>query len=92
MKPEIEVFASASNYLFSVVVSNRGEASMWDIYILRKNGTWTKTDSATGKSADVNIAPSAIGDPEQIQVRVQLRKGNEDYGIVSDPVYVTVNP
>ncbi|MFZ1701085.1 MAG: hypothetical protein WBO10_00225 [Pyrinomonadaceae bacterium] len=92
VKPEIEVFAAASNYHFSIVVSKRGEANMWDIYILRKNGSWTKVDSASGKSADVHITPTSPGDPEQLQVRVQLRKSNEDYGQPSDPAYVTVNP
>lgn len=92
VKPTIEVFAAASGYQFSIVVSNRGEATMWDVYTLKKGGTWTKTDSATGKSADIIIPPNLAGDPEQLQVRVQLRKANEDYGIVSDPAYVTVNP
>jgi hypothetical protein len=92
VKPTIELFAAASNHHFSIVVSNRGEANMWDVYILRKAGSWTKVDSASGKSADIHISPTQDGDAEQIQVRVQLRKANEDYGIVSDPVYVTVNP
>lgn len=92
VKPEIEVFPAVSNYHFSIVVSGRGEANMWDVYILRKGGVWTKVDSATGKSADIHVTPSVAGDPEQLQVRIQLRKNNEDYGILSDPVYVTVNP
>lgn len=92
VKPTIELTAAASDYHFSVVVSGRGEANMWDVYILRKGGSWTKVESATGKSADIHIAPTLAGDAEQIQVRIQLRKNNQDYGIVSDPVYVTVNP
>ena len=92
VKPEIKVFAAASGYHFSVVVSDRGEANMWDVYVQRKSGGWVKTDSATGKSADIHVTPSSPGDAEQIQVRVQLRKANADYGQVSDPAYVTVNP
>jgi len=46
-----------------------------------------------GKAQKMLGVPLTIrGDAEQIQVRVQLRKGNEDYGQVSDPVYVTLNP
>ena len=92
VKPEIKVFAAASGYHFSVVVSDRGEANMWDVYVQRKSGGWVKTDSATGKSADIHVTPSSPGDAEQIQVRVQLRKANADYGQVSDPAYVTINP
>lgn len=92
VKPDIQAFAAASNAHYSLVVSGRGEATMWDVYILRKGGNWTKIDSATGKSADIHVALTTPGEPEQIQTRVQLRKGNEDYGQVSDPVYVTLNP
>ena len=48
--------------------------------------------TASGKSIDVTIEPTAQGKPEQIQVRVQLKKNNADYGQPSDAVYVTVNP
>lgn len=92
VKPEIKVFGAASGYHFSVVVSNRGDSNMWDVYIQRKGGGWAKIDSASGKSADIHVTPLADGDPEQLQVRVQLRKANADYGQVSDPAYVTVNP
>ena len=92
VKPTIEVTAAASNAHFSVVVSGRGEANMWDVYILRKGGNWTKVETCSGKSGDVHITLASPGDAEQLQVRVQLRKNNEDYGQVSDPAYVTVNP
>ena len=92
VKPTIQAFAAASNSHFSLVVSNRGEATMWDVYILRKGGNWTKIETASGKSADIHVTLTVPGDAEQIQVRVQLRKSNEDYGQVSDPVYVTLNP
>ncbi|HMT09827.1 MAG TPA: hypothetical protein PKA82_17705 [Pyrinomonadaceae bacterium] len=92
VKPSIEAFAAAANSHFSLVVSNRGEATMWDVYILRKGGNWTKVDTASGKSADIHVTLTTPGEAEQIQVRVQLRKNNEDYGQLSDPVYVTLNP
>lgn len=92
VKPDIQAFAAASNAHFSLVVSGRGEANMWDVYILRKGGTWTKIDTKSGKSADIYVTLTTPGEAEQIQVRVQLIKSNEEYGQVSDPVYVTLNP
>jgi len=92
VKPTIQAFAAANNHHFSLVVTDRGEAVMWDVYIMRKGGTWTKHDSYTGKSADITVSLQSPGDAEQIQVYVQLRKSNADYGQPSDPVYVTLNP
>lgn len=92
VKPEIQAFAAASNYHFSLVVTGRELATMWDAWILRKGGNWAKHGTFSGKSADVEVTPTTPGDAEQIQVRVQLRRNNEDYGQPSDPVYVTVNP
>ncbi|MBK7935283.1 MAG: hypothetical protein IPK01_17775 [Acidobacteria bacterium] len=92
VKPTIKPFEAEHNYHFSLVVSGRGDAVMWDVYVLRKGGNWTKHGSYQGKSADITITPTTAGDAEQIQVYVQLRKANEDYGQPSDPVYVTVNP
>jgi hypothetical protein len=38
------------------------------------------------------VTPTTPGESEQIQVRVQLKKNNQNYGQPSDMVYVTVNP
>jgi hypothetical protein len=93
VKPTIQVFPAQSGYTFSVVVSNRGASDMWEVLILRKGALgWTKAASATGKASDVNITPISAGEPEQMQVRVQLRKSNVNYGQPSDIVYVTANP
>lgn len=92
VEPTIQVFAAVHNYNFSIVVSNRGEATMWDVYILRKGGSWTKHGTYSGKSADITVTPTTPDEAEQIQVYVQLRKSNADYGQPSDPAYVTVNP
>lgn len=93
VKPLIQVFPAQSGYTFSVVVSNRGASDMWEVLILRKGAlSWTKAAGATGKSGDVTITPISAGEPEQIQVRVQLRKSNANYGQPSDIVYVTTNP
>ena len=90
--PTIEVFPAQTGYVFSIVVGNRAASDMWEVSILRKDGNWTFVQSATGKSADITITPTDPGDPEQIQVRVQLKKANQPYGLLSDPAYVTVNP
>lgn len=91
--PTIEVFPAQTGYVFSIVVGNRAASDMWEVQILRKGATvWETITSATGKSADITITPTDPGDPEQIQVRVQLKKANQPYGLLSDPAYVTVNP
>jgi len=92
VKPTIQAFGAANNHHFSIVVTGRGEATMWDVYIMRKGGNWTKHETCSGKSADVSVPLQTPGDAEQIQVYVQLRKSNADYGQPSDPVYVTLNP
>jgi hypothetical protein len=45
----------------------------------------------TGRSGDATW-PGGGTDPVQIEVRVQLRKDNEDYGQMSDVKIVTLNP
>lgn len=93
VKPTITVEAAQTDYLFSVVVANRAESDMWDVFTLRKGAAdWVSAGRFTGKSADITITPTTPGNPEQIQVRVQLRKSNQNYGQASDIVYVTVNP
>jgi hypothetical protein len=93
VKPAMQLFPAQTGYTFSVVVANRGASDMWDVMILRKGANgWSKAASATGKSCDVTITPQTAGEPEQIQVRVQLRKSNANYGQPSDIAYVTVNP
>ena len=92
VKPTVQAFGAANNNHFSVVVSGREGINMWDVYILRSGGVWTKVETCSGKSADITVPLSEPGKAEQIQVRVQLRKNNADYGQVSEPVYVTLNP
>lgn len=92
VKPTIQTFAAATNHHFSIVVAGRDGIDMWDVYILRSGGSWTKVETCSGKSADVSVSLTEPGKAEQIQVRVQLRKNNADYGQVSEPAYVTLNP
>lgn len=92
-KPSIQVFAAQTGYVASVVVADRAESDMWDVFVLRKGETtWTSVGRFNGKSADVTITPTTPGNPEQIQIRVQLRKNNQNYGQPSDVVITTVNP
>lgn len=93
VKPTIKTFAAETGYQFSIVVEGRKEADMWDVLILRKGAaSWQNIKTATGKSVDVTITPTTPGEAEQIQVRVQLRKANQNYGQPSSIEYVTVNP
>jgi hypothetical protein len=93
VKPTIEAFPAAGNYEFALVTANRGESDMYDVQERRKGSeTWKTIKSATGKSANVTVTPTTPGQAEQLQIRVQLKRKNENYGQPSDPVYVTVNP
>ncbi len=93
VKPSIEASAAQTGFLFAVVVANRGASDMWEVWVLPKgSANWTIVKTATGKSVDVTVIPTIPGEPQVLQVRVQLRKSNQNYGQLSDVVYVTVNP
>ncbi len=92
VKPTIQITAAAHGYAASIVVSNRSGIEMWDVYILRKGGEWTKLTTCSGKSADVTITPTVPGEAEQCQIYVQLRRSNANFGQPSQPDYVTFNP
>ena len=53
---------------------------------------WTELASGTGKSGNVHITPATEGQPERLELKVQLYKSNEIYGQTSDPTYATFNP
>jgi len=91
--PTVEVTPAQIGAMFSAVVSNRADSDMWQVQILRSGGdTWETVGAFSGKSADVTITLTTAGKPEQIQVRIQLRKNNANYGQLSAAVTVTVNP
>jgi hypothetical protein len=93
VKPTLEARAARSGYLAAVVVGNRAESTMWKILARRINSeTRQEIASGTGKSADITIAPTTPGQPEKIDLTVQLYKNNEPYGQPSDAVSVTVSP
>lgn len=92
VKPTIKLYAAAHDYGVSIVVSGREGALIWDVYLTRKGGNRTKFATCEGKTADIIITPTVPGDAEQVQIDVQMRKNNANYGQPSDPAYVTVNP
>ena len=94
VQPTIELFAAQTGFVFSVVVANRGESDMWQVLVQPVGTTgWTVAGSGTGKSADITYSPGGeTNEPVQLQVRVQLRKSNANYGQPSAIVLVTVNP
>lgn len=92
IKPTIQLSAAQTGYLFSVVVSGRLDADMWQVLVQPVGEAgWTIAGSGTGKAIDI-VHPGTTGKPIQLQVRVQLRRKNENYGNPSDIGQVTVNP
>jgi hypothetical protein len=94
VKPVIDVASpAASGYSFTLVISGREDADAGDVLIRRGGSeTWAFAKSFTGKAVDITISPTTPGQPEKIQVTVQLKRKNENYGQPSDAVSVTVNP
>lgn len=93
-KPDIDVSAAATGYMFSIVVTGRQAADAWQVMVAPAGTVnWQIVTTATGKSTDVTYSPGGeTPAPVQLQVRVQLRRNNADYGEVSDISLVTVNP
>ena len=61
--------------------------------VLRKGASgWVVAETGVGKSVDVHLSLQTPGEPEQVQFRIQLRKGGADYGQLSQTVWVTLNP
>ena len=93
VKPTVKAFPASTGYLATIVVGERADSDMWEVWTLAKGASvWEKEGNYTGKSADITFAPATPGDPSQFQLRIQLRKANANYGQVSDAVTLTVNP
>jgi len=93
VQPEIELSAAAHFYLFSAVVTGREEADQWQVWVRPEGGgDWQMVATATGKSVDVTYNAGEASGPVQLQVYVQLRKNNANYGQPSEIGLVTVNP
>lgn len=90
--PTIEVDVAQSNHAFTVLVKDRAKSDQWQLKgRLVGDTAWVSLGVFTGRSADATWpAPSA--NPVQIEVCVQLKKDNEDYGLMSDIKIVTLNP
>jgi hypothetical protein len=73
-------------------LAGREEADQFQVW-MRKAGTedWLLAATATGKSVDVTYVATESG-PATLEVYIQLRKGNANYGQPSDIALVTVNP
>ena len=95
IKPTIKTVAAASKYLFTVNVNMRGVSDSWQVWatVVGEN-KWHNLATATGRSAEIAYAPADQDNkvPYQLQIRVQLRRSNKDYGQVSQISAVTVNP
>jgi len=76
------------------VVANRAESDQWEVQASPTTAApnWAFVKAATGKSTDVTFTPTTPGQPQQFQIRIQLKRNNVNYGQLSDPVFVTVNP
>ena len=93
VKPTVEASAAQTGYLASFVVSNRGDSDQWEVQASPASApNWTAVKTATGKSTDVVFTPTTPGAPQQFMIRIQLKKNNQNYGQLSDVIYVTVNP
>ncbi|MEQ1922855.1 MAG: hypothetical protein ABL952_10140 [Pyrinomonadaceae bacterium] len=94
VQPEIELSGALHGYLFSVVVSKREESDSWQVWLRPADsvGAYSLAATGTGKALDIIYSPATPGDPVQLQVYVQLRKNNENYGEPSEIGLVTVNP
>lgn len=94
VKPDIALSAAVHGYLFSIVVSKRYEADDWQVFVRPQNIVeWQLQGSFTGKSADITFNPGGeVPGAVQLEVYVQLRRNNANYGQPSDPAFVTVSP
>ena len=93
--PTIDVFPAETGMVFSVVVTGRTGSDQWELLVRPVGGgAWTSMGSRTTKSGDFTYNPGATaGDgPIQLEVRVQLKKNDANYGPPSAIHQVTVNP
>jgi hypothetical protein len=90
--PTLQAHAAQSGFVVALVVSDRAEADQWTAETRQNGGAWTNAGTFTGKSADITVTPTTPGKPEQVEIRVQLRRKNSNYGNPSQIATVTVNP
>jgi hypothetical protein len=92
VKPQLKTFPAAIGNMFSCVVTGREQADQCQVSAAEAGtNSWIVLGTFTGKSGDMTY-PNTTEKPVQLQVRVQLRKSNANYGQPSDIVLTTVNP
>jgi hypothetical protein len=93
LKPTASYSAAMHGYLFSTVITGREESDAWQVWIRPEGASdWRLAATATGKSVDYTYDPGETTGPVQLQVYIQLRKNNANYGQPSEIGLVTVNP
>jgi len=91
-KPGLTTHPALHGFMFSAVVSGREASDQWQVFAAEVGSSdWKVLGTFTGKSGDVTW-PDGTDKPVQLQVYVQLRKNNANYGQPSDIVLTTVNP
>ena len=93
VQPTLTLAAAAQgDFEFAAIVGNRGDSDQW-ILSGAPVGTidWQQLGVLTGKSGNATW-PGGGTIPIQLQCRAQLRLKNENYGIPSDIVLVTLIP
>lgn len=93
VQPDLELFAALQgNFDFSGIITNRGDSDLAVLSAAPINtGDWQELVPFTGKAFNAHW-PGTGNAPVQLQCRIQLRKKNENYGVPSDIVTVTVIP
>jgi hypothetical protein len=94
VKPDITLIEATHGFLYTVVVSKREDADAWQVFDRPANtgGAYRLAATGTGKSIDITYNPGTGTDPVQLEVYVQLRRNNANYGQPSEIGLVTANP
>lgn len=93
VKPNVTATSAVTGYEVALVIGNRKNSDGYRVFVQRAtNNAREQIDNGTGKEITVHLIPTEAGKPEQVLLTVQLRKNNQNYGVPSDPIYVTFNP
>lgn len=90
--PTAQASAAQTGYLIGLLVSNRADSDSWQVETRQKGQDWKSAGTFTGKAGEITITPLSPGDPEQVEIRIRLRRKNANYGNLSAIYTVTVNP
>jgi len=93
LKPELECqTALAGNFDFSAVLGNRGDSDQCELSACVVGTTNYQSLTVFVGKAATGHWPNGTNQPVQLQVKAQLKRKNQNYGIPSDPFVVTVIP